>query len=131
MGQPAAKQGDRITAKDSHNAQAPNGAVSVVVDPFDGPLSTGLSSDVKIMGKPAAVVGSGGSNTPSHIAKAPLKWVVEPTNQGKVTQGSSTVKLNGKPAARDGDQALTCDDITPGVAKGRVEVAPGATVSIG
>jgi len=131
MGQPAAKQGDKITANDSHNVQAPNGAVSTIVDPFSGPLSTGLSNDVKIMGKPAAVVGSGASNSPSHIAKPPLKFVVEPANQGKITNGSSTVKINGKPAARDGDQALTCDDITPAVAKGKVEAAPGGTVKIG
>jgi uncharacterized Zn-binding protein involved in type VI secretion len=131
MGQPAANQGAKITATDKHNVQAPNGVVSTISDPFSGQLSTGLSSDVKIKGKPAAVVGSGASNTPPHIAKAPLKFVVEPTNKGTVTNGSSTVRINGKPAARDADPAQTCDDITPTVAGGKVEAEPGMTVKIG
>ena len=53
MGRPAANQGAKITATDKHNVQAPNGAVSVMSDPFSGQLSTGLSNDVKIKGKPA------------------------------------------------------------------------------
>jgi uncharacterized Zn-binding protein involved in type VI secretion len=131
MGKPAANQGARITATDKHNVQAPNGAVSTISDPFSGPLGTGLSTDVKIQGKAAAVVGSGADNTPPHLAKPPLKFVVEPTNKGTVTGGSATVKINGKPAARDGDPAQTCDDITPAVAGGKVVAAPGTTVNIG
>jgi uncharacterized Zn-binding protein involved in type VI secretion len=129
MGQPAAKQGDRITATDNHIVVAPNGATSTIPDPFSGPLSTGLSSDVKIMGKPAAVLGSGADNTPPHVAKAPLQFQVQPTNKGTVTDGSRTVRINGKPAARDGDPAQTCDDVVP-QPHGKVEVQPGGTVNI-
>ena len=33
-----------------------------------------------------------------------------PTNTATVVVGSATVRINGKPAARNGDQALTCND---------------------
>ena len=59
MGQPAAKQGDQITATDMHVIQPPGSTSPVLVPhPFLGIIDGSLSSDVKIMGMPAATVTS-------------------------------------------------------------------------
>jgi uncharacterized Zn-binding protein involved in type VI secretion len=77
--------------------------------PFNGTLTTGLSTDVSIEGKPAATVDSIAINQPPHIpAAGPFQK--PPTNQGKILVGSTGVFINGKPAARQGDQAITCND---------------------
>ena len=110
MGKPAAKQGDRIVATDTHIVLSPDGTPSPVSDPFSGPLSGGLSQNVKIMGKPAAVVGSTADNTPPHVAKPPTTFQKQPSNRGTVRSGSTTVRINGKAAARAGDTATTCND---------------------
>src|SRR5215467_13026152 len=111
MGQPAAKQGDRIMATDIHIILVP--AVVPVPTPtphpFAGMIDGGLSSNVKVMGMPAATVGSTATNMPPHI---PIggPFAKPPTNKGTVMTGSGTVHINGKPAARNGDTALTCND---------------------
>ena len=108
MGQPAAKQGDKIVAVDTHILII-GPATAAIPHPFMGQLDGALSSDVNIEGKPAAVVGSTATNTPSHI---PLggSFMNPPKNQGKVMMGSGTVFINGKQAARAGDTAQTCND---------------------
>ncbi|MGI5154090.1 PAAR domain-containing protein [Microbispora sp. CA-102843] len=111
MGQPAAKQGDQVTAVDNHFVQTPPGPVLLLPHPFTGVLSGGLSSDVKISGRPAATVGSTADNTPPHVPTAPgTGFQRPPSNKGTVQVGSPTVMINGKPAARNGDKALTCND---------------------
>ena len=114
MGQPAAKQGDQIVAVDTHIVlvPSPSGAVPTPMPhPFSGMLNGGLSSDVKIMGKPAAVVGSTADNSPPHVPTAPgVSFQKPPANKATVQMGSMTVKINGKAAARNGDKALTCND---------------------
>jgi uncharacterized Zn-binding protein involved in type VI secretion len=122
MGQPAAKQGDQITATDTHIVVMPNGATSPLTFPFAGPLSGGLSSDVKIMGNAAAVVGSTADNTPPHLAQ-PNTFQKQPSNKGTIQSGSQTVKINGKPAARNGDPAVTCND--------PVDLAVGTVKAVG
>jgi uncharacterized Zn-binding protein involved in type VI secretion len=77
--------------------------------PFAGVISGGLSADVKIMGKPAAVVGSTATNSPPHIPTGG-SFQNPPSNKATVQMGSATVKINGKPAARSGDSAFTCND---------------------
>jgi uncharacterized Zn-binding protein involved in type VI secretion len=77
--------------------------------PFTGLLDGNLSSDVTIMGKPAATQGSTATNTPPHVPSGG-SFVKPPTNRGTVRTGSATVLINGKPAARSGDTALTCND---------------------
>lgn len=112
MGQPAAKQGDRIVATDTHIVLIPAGTALVptpIPHPFTGILDGNLSSDVKIMGKPAATVDSTASNTPAHIPQGG-QFQKTPSNKGKVKMGSATVKINGKMAARNGDMAMTCND---------------------
>jgi len=129
VGQPAAKQGDKIVGTDMHMIQPPGTAPPMPVPhPFSGGIDGALSSDVKIMGKPAAVVGSTADNMPQHIpVGGPFQ--TPPQNQATIQTGSGTVKLGGKPAARNLDQATTCDDIAPTAPKGAV-VAAG-TVLIG
>lgn len=109
MGKPAAKQGDQVVASDIHIVIIPPGVPTPLPHPFMGQLDGALSSDVKIEGKPAAVVGSTASNTPSHIPQGG-SFQKPPTNKGTVMLGSATVKINGKAAARAGDTVLTCND---------------------
>jgi uncharacterized Zn-binding protein involved in type VI secretion len=74
-------------------------------------INGGLSSDVKIMGKPAAVLGSTADNTPAHVPTAPgTAFQKPPANKATIQRGSATVNINGKPAARAGDIASTCND---------------------
>jgi len=112
LGKPAAKQGDKIVATDTHIllVPSPGGPVPTPTPmPFNGMITTGLSTDVFIEGKPAAVVNSGAINQPIHIpAGGPFQK--PPMNQGKILVGSTGVFINGKPAARSGDVAMTCND---------------------
>ena len=111
MGQPAAKQGDQILATDIHIVMipSPGGPVPTPLPhPFVGIIGGSLSADVKIMGRPAAVVGSTADNTPHIPQGGPFQK--PPMNRGQIIMGSPTVFINGKPAARNGDTALTCND---------------------
>lgn len=114
MGKPAAKQGDRITALDTHIIQPPLPATPSPVPGhvFSGIIDGSLSPNVNISGAAAAVVGSTATNTPPHI---PIggSFVNPPTNRGQIATGSTTVSINKKPAARAGDKALTCNDPVP------------------
>jgi len=112
MGQPAAKQGDKIMATDTHIVMipSPGGPVPTPLPhPFTGILTGGLSQNVKIGGLPAATVDSTADNVPPHIPQGG-PFQTPPTNKGKIIAGSQTVKINGKAAARNGDTATTCND---------------------
>ena len=113
MGQPAAKQGDRVVAVDTHIVMVPGTppVPTPLPHPFAGTISGGLSTDVKISGRPAATMGSTADNTPPHLPAPPgTSFQRPPSNKATIQQGSQTVKINGKPAARTGDKALTCND---------------------
>jgi uncharacterized Zn-binding protein involved in type VI secretion len=115
MGLPAAKQGDQITAVDIHIVMIPSPAGEVptpLPHPFTGVINGNLSSNVQIMGMPAATVGSTADNMPQHI---PLggRFQTPPTNKAQIIMGSPTVLINNKPAARNGDSATTCNDPAP------------------
>jgi len=115
MGAPAAKQGDRVVAVDTHIVMvpAPPGppVPTPLPHPFVGMLSGGLSSDVKIMGKAAATVDSTADNSPAHMPTPPgTSFQKPPKNKGTVMVGSATVKINNKAAARMGDPVKTCND---------------------
>lgn len=112
MGEPAAKEGDHITAVDTHIVLVPTPAGEIptpLPHPFDGIINENLSSDVKIMGMFAATVGSTAANLPPHIPEGGT-FQDPPRNKGEIISGSPTVMINGKPAARNGDTALTCND---------------------
>ncbi len=114
MGQPAAKQGDRIMATDTHIVMVPTPTGEVptpLPHPFAGILNGRLSNNVKIMGRAAAVVGSTATNTPPHIPQGG-RFQREPSNRGEIIMGSASVFINGKAAARNGDTAKTCNDPT-------------------
>ena len=131
MGQPAATQGSQIMAMDTHIVliPSPGGPIPTALpSPFSGQITADTVATVKIMGKPAAVVGSTADNMPPHIpVGGPFQ--TPPQNKATIQTGSGTVKIGGKPAARAGDQATTCDDIAPTAPKGTV-IAAG-TVLIG
>lgn len=113
MGQPAAKQGDQIVATDTHIVIVPGAppTPTPLPHPFTGIINGGLSSDVKLMGLPAATVDSTADNTPPHIPTPPgTAFQNPPANKASVKIGSPTVKINGKAAARNGDIATTCND---------------------
>ena len=114
MRQPAAKQGDKITGIDTHIVMVPSitgQQPTPLPHPFSGMLDNGLSPNVKVMGMPAATIGSSATNMPPHIPTPPgVSFQVPPTNRGNITAGSSTVMINGKPAARNTDAAMTCGE---------------------
>jgi uncharacterized Zn-binding protein involved in type VI secretion len=116
MGQPAAKQGDKIVATDFHIVLVPVPPPVLqqptqLPHPFSGALNGSLSQDVKIQGMPAATVGSTADNVPPHFPTPPgTAFVKPPANRGTVLTGSATVNINGKRAARNGDTAITCND---------------------
>lgn len=108
MGLPAAKEGDRVEAIDTHIvlvAEVP----TPLPHPFNGTLLENLSTTVKIMGRSAATVESIARNIPPHIPEGE-SFVKPPTNLGRVLTGSLTVRMNGKAAARSTDTVLTCND---------------------
>jgi uncharacterized Zn-binding protein involved in type VI secretion len=114
MGQPAATAGAVITATDIHIVlvPSPGGPVPTPLPHvFSGTVSGGVSTDVTIMGRPAATVGSTADNLPPHLPTPPgtlfQRW---PTNRATVQTGSATVFINGQPVARNGDRAMTCND---------------------
>jgi uncharacterized Zn-binding protein involved in type VI secretion len=112
---PAAKKGDQIMAVDTHIVMVPTppgGPVPTPLPhPFAGIISGGVSSDVNIMGMPAATVDSTADNTPPHIPTPPgTAFQSPPSNKATIKLGSPTVKINGKMAARNGDMAMTCND---------------------
>jgi uncharacterized Zn-binding protein involved in type VI secretion len=118
-----------VTATDTHLVVMPDGSQVPIPLPFSGALADGLSPDVRIAGRAAAVVGSGAGNQPSHESVASgTPFVRPPTNRATVQAGSTTVRINGRFAARAGDPAVTCND--PADAPVGTVVAAG-TVRIG
>jgi uncharacterized Zn-binding protein involved in type VI secretion len=125
MGQPAAKQGDQITAIDTHIIliPSPGGPVPTPLPhPFSGIINGNLSSNVTIMGMAAATQGSTADNLPPHIPQGG-PFQTPPRNRGQIMSGSATVMINGKPAARNGDTAQTCND--------PVDLPVGTVIAVG
>ena len=124
MSQPAAKQGDQITATDTHLIQPPppSSPQMVLGHVFNGIINGGLSSNVRIMGMPAATVGSTADNMPPHIPMGG-SFVKPPTNKGTIMMGSMSVRINQQQAARNGDTAMTCND--------PVDAPVGTVVAVG
>ena len=116
MGQPAAKQGDKVVAIDTHIVMVQAGPSQVptpLPHPFNGIIDGNLSSTVNVMGMPAATIDSIADNTPPHIPTPPgVSFQKPPSNKATIKIGSQTVNINGKAAARNGDIAETCNDPT-------------------
>lgn len=125
MGQPAAKQGDKIIATDIHIIMipTPGGPVPTPLPhPFTGIIDASLSTDVKIMGLPAGTADSTATNIPPHIPQGG-PFQKPPSNKAQIIMGSATVRINGKMAARNGDTAITCND--------PVDLPNGTVVAVG
>ena len=81
--------------------------------PFSAPITVGVVPTVMIGGKPAAVMGCSGFNTPPHVGLHPTDPFFGPPLQvGRILTGSATVMFGGQPAATQSSQALCC--ATPG-----------------
>jgi uncharacterized Zn-binding protein involved in type VI secretion len=118
MSPPAAKQGDRVVGTDTHIVLVPSPPGSPMPTPlphpFAGTIDGALSSDVQIMGRPAATVGSTATNSPAHAPATPgVAFQNPPSNAATIRTGSQTVLVNDKPVARAGDTAQTCNDPLP------------------
>ena len=112
MGQPAAVMGDRISGTCSIH-QIPNPSSGAPQPgppmPFSAPLLQNLSTTVLIGGKPAAIAGSSGYNTPPHVGLHPADPCMVPTQQtGTIMKGSTSVFFDGKPAAATGATCTMC-----------------------
>jgi uncharacterized Zn-binding protein involved in type VI secretion len=116
MGTPAIVMGDRITGICAIH-QIPNPATGVPQPgppmPFSAPITIGTQRTVMIGGKPAAVVGCSGMNTPPHVGLHPADpFFAPPAQIGRVVSGSPTVLIGGLPAATATSSATCC--ATPG-----------------
>jgi len=129
MGQPAVVSGDRIVGVCAiHQVPSPTGAPmpSPAPLPFSAPLLQGLATTVLIGGKPAAVLGSSGMNTPPHVGLHASDPFMVPTQQeGRVLSASTTVLFEGKGAAYTGCQVVQCGMVPANV------VGTGTTVLVG
>lgn len=80
--------------------------------PFGAPLTMGLATSVQIEGKPAAVQGSQGMNTPPHVGLHPGDpFMAPPVQIGQVVMGSSSVTIEGRPAAYTGCAVSQCAQV--------------------
>ena len=109
MGRPAAKQGDKVQALDTHTIVSGGASAPVPGHPFNGLIDGALSSNVTIERRAAATVDSTATNTPRHLPIGGT-FATPPSNKGRIVSGSGTVRINGKAAARHGDTAETCND---------------------
>ncbi len=92
---PAAKQGDKIVGVDVHIIMipSPGGPIPTPLPhPFSGIIDNGLSSSVKIMGMPAAIVNSTATNIPPHIPQGG-PFQKPPANMSKIILGSPNVMI--------------------------------------
>jgi uncharacterized Zn-binding protein involved in type VI secretion len=129
MGTPAAVAGDQVQGVCALH-QIPNPASGAPQPgppfPFAAPLTIGLAVRTLIEGKPAAVVGSSGLNTPPHVGLHPADpFVAPPLQRGTVVGGSSSVLIEGKPAASSTSRATICTGASGSV------VGTAATVLVG
>jgi uncharacterized Zn-binding protein involved in type VI secretion len=109
MGNPAIVAGDKVTGTcPNHLIPSASGTAPAGPLPFSAPLTVDTVATVLIGGKPAAVVGSSGYNTPPHAGIVDGAFA-SPTGQvGRILTGSPTVLIGGKPAATGSSTAAMC-----------------------
>ena len=129
-GKQMAAQDDRVMGMDVHIMVIPSGPSTTTAPlphPFMGKLDDGLSDDVSIGGKKAALKGSKARHDDSMHMQLPgtIKFQNNPKKEGEVTGGTSpTVKINGKETAVIGSLVTTCNDI--GARNNSAVIAAGA-----
>ena len=87
-------------ATDTHLIIPPPPASGTVPTPhsFSGILDGGLSADVQIQGRAAAMAGSTATNTPVHMPIGGT-FASPPKNQGRIVRGSATAACRKRTAA--------------------------------
>lgn len=116
MAEPAAKEGDEISSDGTSQVWvqpqgSPPPSPKLVAFKYEGSIDNVCSSNVFIIGKPAATVDSTATNsTPPNkqgdvIGQGTVMTTAD--NTATITTGSSTVYINGKKAARNEDKAKT------------------------
>jgi uncharacterized Zn-binding protein involved in type VI secretion len=111
MGVPAVVMNDRVTGQClTHQIPGPSGAQPAGPLPFSAPLLQGLSTTVLIGGKPAAIQGSWGLNTPPHVGL--VDFPAPNLQKGTLLTGSMTVLFDGTPAATSSSTCTMC--VQPG-----------------
>lgn len=129
-GKQMAAQDDRVMGMDVHIMVIPSGpgtTTAPLPHPFMGKLDDGLSDDVSIGDKKAALKGSKAKHDDSMHMQLPgtIKFQNNPKKEGEVTGGTSpTVKINGKETAVIGSLVTTCNDI--GARNNSTVIAAGA-----
>lgn len=129
-GKQMAAQDDRVMGMDVHIMVIPSGPSTTTAPlphPFIGKLDDGLSDDVSIGDKKAALKGSKAKHDDSMHMQLPgtIKFQNNPKKEGEVTGGiSPTVKINGKETAVIGSLVTTCNDI--GARNNSTVIAAGA-----
>lgn len=125
MGEPVAKEGDRIVGMDVHIEIASQIPVPMPHS-FSGPLNQNLASAVFVDGHAVAVLGSTADNSPSHMPQSgPFQNT--PRDKGEIADASSTVYAGGVRVARNNDPATTCNDV--GLERQSHVVASGSVYS--
>jgi uncharacterized Zn-binding protein involved in type VI secretion len=115
MGAPAIVMGDTIVGPcppGIHQIPGPpvgNPIPSPAPLPFIAPITMGCVATVLIGGKPAAVMGSAGLNTPPHVGlHASDPFMVPMVQRGEILSGSPTVLIGGQPAATASSMCKGC-----------------------
>ncbi len=135
MAKALATEGDLVIATDNHIELVQIGSQLIPQlvpnHSFNGIIDGGnLSSNVKIEGKRAALVGATATNTSDHIPLIGKSFLKPPGNQASIIKGTERIKINGKAVARDGDLAVTCNDPVD-IAVGVVKVISTSTLKVG
>lgn len=107
-----AKLGDRVVGLDQHYVllPTPGGPTPVLLPcPFQGQIDSGTIAEVLVDHAPIAVVGSQASCSPAHIPYGG-PFMKPPAQRGTIAVGSSTVLVGHRAVARDGDEAMCCND---------------------
>jgi len=129
MGTPAVVAGDPIQGTCAiHQVPSPSGApVPAGPLPFSAPVTQGLAVTVTIEGKPAAVAGASGLNTPPHVGLHATDPFVAPVTQaGQIVSGSASVFFDGLPAAYTGCGVTICAQAPGTITGSSVTVTVGA-----
>jgi uncharacterized Zn-binding protein involved in type VI secretion len=127
MGAPAALLGDQITgACPIHQLIGPIGVPMPTPGlPFMAPLLLGCSTQTMINGKPVALVGASGMNTPPHVGlHASDPYMAPPLQVGTVMASPALTMIEGRPVATTGASCTMCANM-PGMLVGTADVMVG------
>ena len=131
MGKKAARQKDQLDGFGIHTLKPfiPQLPPFPMFYTFKGEIKEMVSFNVRIQGKPAAMVFTVAVNKPKHKPLPGTKFLVPPTNRGFIAFGSKKVKINKRAAAREGDKGFTDSEIPLPIAT--VKIKGSRTVRIG